>query len=119
MHHKLISAYYPESNGKAEAFIKIVSTECLQMKEFADLQEIETFVTQFLTYYNQYRAHGSLDYKPPVWRYAGTCPKVLGLGGLWGLEAVARQWSGESSAEAPIVVNKEKLTRCKALVPIS
>ena len=33
--HKLISAYYPESNGKAEAFIKIVSTECLTMKSFA------------------------------------------------------------------------------------
>jgi transposase InsO family protein len=117
--HKLISAYYPESNGKAEAFIKIVSTECLTMKEFANQQELETFVAQFRMYYNQYRAHGSLGYKPPVWWYAGICPKVKGLGGLWGLEKVAHQWSGESSAEVPIVVTKEKLTRCKALVPIS
>ena len=89
------------------------------MKEFANLQELETFVTQFVTYYNQYRAHGSLGYKPPVWRYTGTCPKVKGFGGLWGLEAVAQQWSGESSAEAPIVVTKEELTRCTALVPIA
>lgn len=117
--HKLISAYYPESNGKAEAFIKIVSTECLKMKDFANLQEIETFVTQFVTYYNQYRGHGSLGYKPPVWRYIGTCPKVKGLSRLWGLEAVAQQWPEESSAEAPIAVTKEKLTRCRALVPIA
>jgi len=117
--HKLISAYYPESNGKAEAFIKILSMECLQMKEFTNLQELETFVVQFVMYYNQYRAHGGIGYKPPVWWYTGTCPKVKGLGGLWGLETVAQQWSGESSAEAPIVVTKEKLVRCKALVPIS
>jgi transposase InsO family protein len=117
--HKLISAYYPESNGKAEAFIKIVSTECLTMKEFANQQELTTFVAQFRTYYNQYRGHGSLGYKPPVWWYAGTCPKVKGLARLWGLEALAHQWSGESSAETPIVVTKEGLTRYKALVPVA
>ena len=119
VHHKLIIAYYPESNGKAEAFIKILSTECLKITEFANQQELTTFVAQFRTYYNQYRAHGSLGYKPPVWRYTGTCPKVKGLGGLWGLETVARQWSRESSAEAPIVVTKEELARCKALVPVA
>ena len=118
MDHKLISAYYPESNGKAEAFIKIASTECLQMKEFANLQELETFVAQFVTYYNQYRAHGRIGYKPPVWWYTGASPKVKGLSRLWGLEAVAQQWSGESAAEDPIVVTKGKLARCKALVPI-
>ena len=117
--HKLISAYYPESNGKAEAFIKIVSTECLTMKEFTNQPELTAFVTQFRTYYNQYRGHGSLGYKPPVWRYTGTYPKVKGLGGLWGLEAIACQWSGESSAEAPIVMTKEELVRCRALVPVA
>jgi signal transduction histidine kinase len=99
--------------------IKILSTECLHMKEFANLQELETFAAQFVTYYNQYRAHGGIGYKPPVWWYVGASPKVKGLSRLWGLEAVAQQWSRESSAEAPIVVTKEKLARCKALVPIA
>jgi len=117
--HKMISAYYPESNGKAEAFIKILSMECLKITEFANLQELETFVAQFVMYYNQYRAHGGIGYKPPVWWYAGASPKVKGLSKLWGLEAVAQQWPGESSAEAPIVVTKEKLARCKALVPVA
>lgn len=44
-----LKAYYPESSGKAEAFIKILSAECLQMKEFADVQELEEFVNRFIT----------------------------------------------------------------------
>jgi transposase InsO family protein len=117
--HKLISAYYPESNGKAEAFIKILSAECLQMKEFADVQELSEFVNRFITYYNQYRAHGGLGYEPPIHWYLGTSPKVKGLGGIWGLERVAQEWSGESFAEAPILVNQQVLARRKALVPTS
>jgi len=89
------------------------------MKEFADFQELETFVAQFVIYYKKLSAHGRMGYKPPVWWYAGDSPKVKGLGRLWGLEAVAQQWSGESSAETPIVVTKEKLACCKALVPVA
>lgn len=133
--HKLISAYYPESNGKAEAFIKILSTECLQMKvsdlsekgvrlkagsacSLHDVQELSEFVNRFITYYNQYRAHGGVGYKPPVYWYAGICPQVKGLGGILGLEVVAQEWSGESMAAPPIWVNQELLARQKALVPI-
>ena len=117
--HKLISAYYPESNGKAEAFIKILSTECLKMKEFTDVEELSVFINRFITYYNQYRAHGGLGYKPPVYWYVGICPKVKGLGGILGLEQVTQEWSGNSIAEPPIVVNQEVITRRKALVPVS
>jgi hypothetical protein len=34
------------------------------------------------------------------------------------MEAVAKQWKGESSEEPPIVVTKEELERSKALVLI-
>lgn len=115
----MISAYYPESNGKAEAFIKILSTECLALRDFADVQELEEFVEQFILYYNQYRGHGSLGYRPPIAWYAGRCPQVTGLGAIPGLEEVARQWSGESSAEPPITVTKELLATCKAMVPVT
>jgi len=117
--HRLISAYYPESNGKAEAFIKLLSTECLTKRDFADVEELKQFVEQFLTYYNQYRGHGSLGYQPPITWYAGVTPKVTGLGGIPGLERVAQQWSGFSSVEAPILVTQELLTRQKALVPLA
>jgi len=117
--HRLISAYYPESNGKAEAFIKILSTECLTLRAFADMEELQQFVEQFLTYYNPYRGHGSLSYQPPITWYAGVSPKVTGFGGIPGLERVAQQWSGESSAEAPIHVTEELLIQRKALVPLA
>ena len=117
--HKLISAYYPESNGKAEAFIKILSTECLTLSDYADAQELSQFVEKFLSYYNQYRGHGSLGYQPPITLYAGVAPKVTGLGGIPGLEKVAQQWPSESSVEAPIYVTQELMTQKKALVPLA
>ena len=117
--HRLISAYYPESNGKAEAFIKILSTECLTLRDFADVAELKPFVEQFLTYYNQYRGHGSLGYQSPITWYAGVTPKVTGFGGIPGLERVAQQWSGESSVEAPIEVTQELLRKRKSLVPLA
>ena len=114
--HRLISAYYPESNGKAEAFIKILSTECLTLRDFADVEELQQFVAQFETDSNQYQGHGSLGYQPPITWYAGVTPKVTGFGGIPGLELVAEQWSGESSAEAPIDVTQELMIQRKALV---
>jgi len=117
--HRLISAYYPESNGKAEAFIKLLSTECLTLKDCADVQELKQFVLEFLTYYNPYRGHGSLGYQPPITWYAGIAPTVTGFGGIPGLEKVAQEWSGQSTAEAPIEVTQELLTRRKALVPLA
>lgn len=117
--HRLISAYYPESNGKAEAFIKILSTECLTLRDFASVEELKQFVEQFLNYYNQYRGHGSLGYQPPITWYAGVTPKVTGFGGIPGLELVAQQWSGESSVETPIVVTQELMRKRKSLVPLA
>jgi len=116
VNHRLISAYYPESNGKAEAFIKILSTECLTLRDYADVAELKQFVEQFLNDYNPYRGHGSLGYQPPITWYAGVTPKVMGFGGIPGLELVALQWSGQSTVEAPIEVTHELLTQRKALV---
>jgi len=93
--------------------------DCKHIFETCHITELEAFIARFITYYNQYRAHGGLDYRPPVHWYAGVCPKVRGLGGIIGLEAVAQEWSGDSMVEPPIVVNQEVLARRKALVPIS
>lgn len=117
--HRLISAYYPESNGKAEAFIKILSLECLTLRDFARVEELQQFVLEFLCYYNQYRGHGSLSYQPPIAWYVGMTPKATGFGGIPGLELVAQQWAGESSVEAPIVVTQELMIQRKSLVPLA
>ena len=95
--HLLIPPYYPEANGKVEAFIKTLSNEALalladQVQTPEDLQEaLEVYVR----YYNNYRAHSALDYQPPVKRYLGWAPKVEGLAEIWGLpELDCPEWSG-------------------------
>ena len=81
------------------------------------MEELKQFVLEFLTYYNQYRGHGSLGYQPPITWYAGIAPTVTGFGGIPGLEKVAQEWSGQSTAEAPIRVTQELMIQRKALVP--
>ena len=80
--HRLITPYYPEGNGKAEAFVKIVKRECLN-RPFATLEELKLALAQFVIYYNHIRLHGSLGYQPPVTRYLG-CAAVQrhGLAGI-------------------------------------
>lgn len=95
--HLLIPPYYPEANGKVEAFIKTLSHEALtlladQVETPEDLQEaLEVYVR----YYNNYRAHSALDYHPPAKRYLGWAPKVEGLAEIWGLpELDCPEWVG-------------------------
>ena len=80
--HRLITPYYPEGNGKAEAFVKIVKRECLN-RPFATLEELKLALAQFVIYYNHVRLHSSLRYQPPVTRYLG-CAAVQrhGLAGI-------------------------------------
>ena len=83
--HRLITPYYPEGNGKAEAFVKIVKHECLQ-RPWASLDELKQALAEFVIYYNHIRLHSSLGYQPPVTRYLG-CAAVHGhgLAGIPGL----------------------------------
>jgi transposase InsO family protein len=68
--HRLITPYWPEGNGKAEAFVKIVKRECLK-HPFATVEELKHALTEFVVYYNHFRLHSSLDYQTPVSRFLG------------------------------------------------
>jgi len=95
--HLLIPPYYPEANGKVEAFIKTLSNEALallvaQVQTPEDLQEA---LEGYVRYYKNYRAHSALDYQPPVKRYLGWAPRVEGLAEIWGLpELDCPEWPG-------------------------
>jgi putative transposase len=79
---RLITPYWPEANGKAEAFIKILKHECLN-RPFATGEVLQQALAAFVTYYNYSRLHGSLGYQPPATRYLGA-PRLSnhGLAGL-------------------------------------
>jgi len=83
--HRLTTPYWPEGNGKVEAFIKIVKRECLK-HPFASLKELQEALASFVSYYNHFRLHSSLAYQTPVSRFLGVASfQGHGLAGIPGL----------------------------------
>jgi len=95
--HLLIPPYYPEANGKVEAFIKIISHEALSLlvEQVDTPQALQEGLDLYVQYYNNYRLHGALLYQPPVSRYLGQTPAVSGLAGIFALPDLGcPQWDG-------------------------
>jgi len=65
--HKLAAPYYPESNGKAEAFIKTVKRECLTEMNLSTVGIVwlQQKLERFRVYYNFHRLHSGLGYDVP------------------------------------------------------
>lgn len=83
--HRLITPYWPEGNGKVEAFIKIIKRECLK-HPFASLDQLKSALSDFVVFYNHFRLHSSLGYQTPVSRFLGVdTVKDHGLAGIPGL----------------------------------
>jgi len=83
--HRLITPYWPEGNGKVEAFIKIVKRECLK-HSFASLDQLQSALAEFVVFYNHLRLHSSLGYHTPVSRFLGVdTVRDHGLAGIPGL----------------------------------
>jgi transposase InsO family protein len=60
--------YRPQTNGKAEAFVKIVSNEWAYARPYLNTEERTEMLGPFLQYYNQERPHGGIGYQPPILR---------------------------------------------------
>lgn len=87
--HDLITPFYPQSNGKGEALIAIISRECLQwylatrqQNEFKSIEQLQQALDEFRQYYNWFRGHSALGFRPPASAYAGYLPKQTQLGAL-------------------------------------
>jgi transposase InsO family protein len=115
--HLTCAPYYPQGNGKAEAFIKILTREVLTKHTFDSLDELQAALDRYLTYYNNYRLHSALGWKTPVSRYAGRAMTIRGLAGIPGIEPMAAdpRW-GESYCDPPIEVTPFTAHRATALV---
>jgi transposase InsO family protein len=116
--HCRITLYYPEGNGKAEAFVKIVKHEGLR-QPLATRADVDAALAAFVTYYNFYRLHGSLAYRTPASRYCG-CPTPAdhGLQGMPALpQALAAAYPAAANCQ-PVVIDRASLKRSCALVPL-
>ena len=64
--------YRPQTNGKAEAFVKIVQNGWAYKRPYDCTAERIAALERFLTYYNNYRPHGGLDGETPLGRLAAS-----------------------------------------------
>ena len=62
--------YRPQTNGKAEAFVKIVQNGWAYKRPYDSTAERISALPGFLRYYNGYRPHGGLDGDTPLQRLA-------------------------------------------------
>jgi len=64
--------YRPQTNGKAEAFVKIVQNGWAYRRPYDSTAERIAALPAFLRYYNGYRPHGGLDGDTPLGRLRST-----------------------------------------------
>lgn len=60
--------YRPQTNGKAEAFVKIVTNEWAYARAYQNSEERTERLGPFLRYYNLYRPHGGIGGQRPISR---------------------------------------------------
>jgi transposase InsO family protein len=63
--HRYTRPYRPQTNGKVEAFFKILKKEFLRPNTFEDIAEVKEQLGGFLFDYNHLRRHGGLKYMTP------------------------------------------------------
>jgi putative transposase len=65
MTHVRTSPYYPQSNGKIEAWHKSVKRECIRPKTPLSLEDARRIVAEFVEHYNTVRLHSAIGYVTP------------------------------------------------------
>ena len=63
--HILTPPYHPQSNGKIEAFWKILKNEFFSPNHFESMEDVVLNLGNFLFEYNHLRKHGGLNYETP------------------------------------------------------
>ena len=117
IHHRTTAAYYPQGNGKAEAFIKILNRELLRRQSFDTLDDLQLALDRYLQFYNNYRLHSSIGWQSPVTRYTGCSIAASGLAQIPGLETMAANpIFGPASADPPIPITPLTADRFQAIV---
>jgi transposase InsO family protein len=68
--HLRTRPYRPQTNGKAEAFVKLVQNGWAYRRPYVSGDERIAALDRYLVYYNHYRPHGGLDGLTPMQRLA-------------------------------------------------
>jgi transposase InsO family protein len=68
--HLFTRPYRPRTNGKAEAFVKLIQNDWAYRRPYLSGEERKDALGRYLLYYNRYRPHGGLDGLTPMQRLA-------------------------------------------------
>ena len=63
--------YRPQTNGKAERFIRTLKEEWAYARVYLTSNERQAVLPIYLRHYNEHRAHSSVNSKPPITRMPG------------------------------------------------
>ncbi|MCI1859849.1 MAG: IS3 family transposase [Sporolactobacillus sp.] len=63
--HERIPNKSPNYNAHIESFHSVLERECFQMHDFEFFEEAYYWIDRYVTFYNQRRYHGSLNYRSP------------------------------------------------------
>ncbi len=66
LEHEFIPPRTPDRNAYIESFFSILERELLEHCYFETFKEAYEAVTEFITFYNQRRLHGSIGYRAPM-----------------------------------------------------
>ena len=69
--HVRTSPYYPQSNGKLEAWHKTLKVTTIRPKQPDTVEEARRIVTEFVEHYNNVRLHSAIGYVTPSDKLAG------------------------------------------------
>lgn len=116
--HRRTKRYYPQTNGKAEAMVKTVQRECLRLLGWTKTggdwawKNIQANLPAFKGWYNFYRPHGAIGYRPPVLLFANIQLPVQGMENIF-------SFLPESAVDPGLLpqLNQQVAKRNFALVP--
>lgn len=66
MKHKYTKPYRPQTNGKIERFWKTLKEDFIEDALYENKEDLKNELLGFLVYYNEHRAHSSLNGKTPL-----------------------------------------------------
>jgi putative transposase len=76
MTHVRTSPYYPQSNGKKEAWYKTLKSEVIRPKCPGTVDEARQMVSSFVAYYNEERLHSAIGYVSPNDKLEGRAEEI-------------------------------------------